>query len=137
MKKTQCVYRITNAKSGRTYIGSTHHFVQRKWRHLYDLKQWRHASRFMQRDYEKCGASAFFMEIVEVVSDQGLLLVREQHWIDLESPCYNSAKVAGSALGIKHRADVVQKNKERNTGFGNGNARLTTQDAEKSSCCWA
>ena len=55
MKRIQCVYRILNTKNGRSYIGSTVHFVQRKWRHFYDLKKGCHRSVFMQRDYAKCG----------------------------------------------------------------------------------
>lgn len=131
MQKIACVYRITNTSNGRTYIGSTIHFVQRKWRHFYDLKCGRHASAFMQRDYIKCGKEAFSIEMVERVLDLSNLINREQHWFDSTRPEYNSAKVAGSVVGFKHSAETTRKNKERNTGFGNGNAKISEPQAKE------
>lgn len=129
MSKIACVYRILNTTNGRTYIGSTIHFVQRKWRHFYDLNRGRHASAFMQRDFLKCGKDAFSIEIVERVSERSELINREQYWLDTTSPEYNSAKVAGTVFGIKHSTETVQRNRERNTGFGNGNTRVSEQQA--------
>lgn len=129
--KKHCVYIIRNSGNGRFYIGSTHNFAQRKRRHFYDLKKGKHASRFMQRDYAKCGEDAFAIEILESVETIGLLLEREQFWLDALRPQYNSALVAGSCLGVKHTDEVVQKNRERNSGFGNGNARITKEQVEE------
>lgn len=131
MTKIQCVYRIQNLQNGRSYIGSTVDFVQRKWRHFYDLKKDRHASVFMQRDYLKCGKSAFEIEIIERVDARNTLILREQFWLDTTQPEYNTAKIAASALGVRHSPEVVLKNKERNTGFGNGNSRITQTQANQ------
>ena len=131
MKKVSCVYRITNTANGRIYIGSTLDFAQRRRRHINDLRHGKHISRFMQRDYNKCGAASFSFEIVEIIDDHGLLLSREQHFLDVLMPAYNTAKIAGSCAGIKHRPEVVRGNKERNTGFGNGNAKVTLEQAEE------
>jgi len=131
MSKIRCVYKITNTANGRCYIGSTEDFTQRKWRHFYDLRHERHCSRFMQRDFSKCGRSHFEIEIIENVDVGCDLIEREQYWLDAVKPHYNSAKVAGSPAGVKHSAEAVRRNKERNTGFGNGNARITEAQAEE------
>jgi len=131
MTTVQCVYQILNTTNGRSYIGSTVNFVQRKWRHFYDLKNGRHASAFMQRDYRKCGRAVFEIAILEHVVQRSALIPREQYWMDTVQPAYNSAKVAASVLGVRHSPAVVLKNKERNTGFGNGNARVTEIQAKQ------
>lgn len=131
MKSKRCVYLIRNLVNGRIYVGSTINFPQRKWRHLYDLKKGKHCSRFMQRDFNKCGGDAFVIEVLEVVSETDDLIAREQHWLDTLQPPYNSAKIAGTVLGVKQPPEAVQKNRERNTGFGNGNARITHEDAKR------
>lgn len=131
MKAIHCVYQIFNTKNSRSYIGSTVNFSQRKRRHFNDLKKGCHSSVFMQRDYAKCGVEAFEIRVIEQVESPSNLIAREQFWIDSVKPEYNSAKIAGSTLGIKHSIEVVLKNKERNTGFGNGNARITQQHANQ------
>lgn len=131
MTRRCCVYQIKNLTNGRVYVGSTINFAQRKWRHLYDLKRGKHRSRFMQRDFNKCGSNAFVIEIIEDVSEVDNLIAREQHWLDTLQPPYNSAKLAGTVLGVKHPPEVVQRNRERNAGFGNGNARLTEEQADE------
>lgn len=85
----------------------------------------------MQRDYAKCGKDAFEISIVEIIGLRGDLIPREQFWLDEIKPEYNNAKVAASVVGVRHSAEVVQKNKERNAGFGNGNARITESQAKQ------
>lgn len=114
MKAIHCVYQIFNTKNSRSYIGSTVNFSQRKRRHFNDLKKGCHSSVFMQRDYAKCGVEAFEIRVIEQVELPSNLIAREQFWIDSLKPEYNSAKIAGSTLGIKHSIEAVLKNKERN-----------------------
>lgn len=127
---TPCVYEIRNSVNGRHYIGSSINARQRKNRHFRDLRRGVHRSVFLQRDYDKCGESNFEFKIIEAV-DRGALLVREQFWIDSTHPVYNNAKVAGNTLGVKHRPDVVEANRARAIGFGNGNARITPEMASQ------
>ena len=129
--KIRCVYQIRNVLNGRHYIGSTENFAQRKRRHFYDLEKGVHRSRFMQRDFIKCGMAAFDIYILEKVEAHEDLISREQYWIDTTSPNYNSAKIAGTVLGVKHSAESVRKNSERNRGFGNGNARISKDHADE------
>ncbi|WPH22298.1 GIY-YIG nuclease family protein [Variovorax paradoxus] len=131
MTKVRCVYQIRNLVNGRCYIGSTENFTQRKWRHFYDLGRGEHRSRFMQRDFSKCGRAAFVIEVVEQVDATQDLLAREQHWLDTSRPHYNSAKVAGSVVGVRRSPESVRRNRERNAGFGNGNSRITAAQAEE------
>jgi group I intron endonuclease len=123
MPCTPCVYEIRNMLNGRHYIGSSITPQNRKRRHFYDLRHSYHRSKFMQRDFDKCGESSFVFSILESTTAKDILS-REQYWIDSTAPVYNSAKIAGNTLGVKQSAITIEKNKLRNTGFGNGNAKI-------------
>jgi len=129
LPKCPCVYEIRNMKTDRHYIGSSINPAQRRRRHFLDLRLSRHRSVFMQRDFDKCGEHSFLFVVLEETTTD-VLLEREQYWMDLTNPPYNSAKVAGNSLGVKHRFDVVEANRRRNKGFGNGNAKVTPEVAE-------
>jgi len=131
MANIQCIYKIVNTKNSRCYVGSTINFVQRKWRHFYDLRKGRHTSIFMQREFSKHGRDIFEIEIIEIVERRDELIQREQFWLDALKPEYNNAKIAASVFGVRHSPKTILKNKERNTGFGNGNARITEEQAKQ------
>lgn len=120
-----CIYSIKNITNGKLYIGSALRFAQRKRRHLKDLRQMKHHSMFLQAAFNKYGESNFEFSILEIVPSADTLISREQHWIDTLRPKYNNSKTAGNTFGVKHRPEVVLKNKLRNTGFGNGNCKIT------------
>lgn len=125
--KNMGIYKILNTKNDQIYIGSSKNIRNRKNRHFNDLKNGVHRSIFLQRSYNKYGKDVFVFELIEYVMDENMLLKREQYWMDILKPKYNTEKVAGSSLGVKHRADVVMKNKERNSNFGNGNAKISKE----------
>ena len=132
------VYKIVNKINGRVYVGSSITLKQRRRRHLLDLKKGVHRARFMQRDFDKCGFQALEFTVIEEVVDLSTLLQREQHWMDTLKPVYNTERVAGSSLGVRHSKEIIEANRLRNSGFGNGNAKLTDElvqwgvDARKS-----
>lgn len=130
LPKNPCVYEIRNLINGRVYIGSTINPNQRRNRHFKDLRRGIHGSRFMQRDFIKCGEMAFSFKVLEIVSVESLLQ-REQHWLDFVVPPYNTARIAGSSLGVKQTPEVVEANRRRGTGFSNGNAKVTPEIAEQ------
>ena len=93
------IYKIINLNNGRIYIGSTSRFKTRAYAHNNDLIANRHLNRFLQNDYNKCGAEGFLFEIIEVVSGERKLRVeREQYhidqWYDNQKNCYNLVKQA-------------------------------------------
>jgi group I intron endonuclease len=57
------VYRITNLKNGRIYIGSTYHFEVRKSEHLGQLRANKHCNHFLQSDFRIYGEAAFSFEV--------------------------------------------------------------------------
>lgn len=62
------IYKITNIKNNRIYIGSAKMFKERYRQHFAALKSNKHSNYFLQADYNKCGFDAFIFEIIEVVS---------------------------------------------------------------------
>lgn len=125
------VYKIQNKVNGNTYVGSALSEKQRRRRHFKDLRNGKHHCKPLQRAYAKYGKEFFVFEVLELVDDPKGLISREQYWIDKLNPKYNICRIAGSALGVKHRKDVVLKNKARNSGFGNGNAKIKESDVNK------
>lgn len=94
------IYKITNAKNGRIYVGSTYMFKKRGPAHRSDLKANRHANTFMQSDFNKCGEDAFIFEVLEVVDgNEETRLICEQRYLDQffdnGKMCYNLEKKAG------------------------------------------
>ncbi|MEJ7807147.1 MAG: GIY-YIG nuclease family protein [Telluria sp.] len=96
------IYAITRNGSAECYIGSAVNITER-WRiHRRDLRNGKHHSRHMQRVHDKHGSGVLEYAILEHVDDRSQLIEREQIWLDRLHPAYNTAKVAGSCLGVKH-----------------------------------
>ena len=60
----------------------------------------------------KYGYSNFQLEILEYCEANNAV-EREQHYIDIYKPEYNTLKLAGSSLGYKHTEETLAKFKER------------------------
>lgn len=101
------IYKIEDNK-GRIYIGSSVDSRKRKNAHFLALKKGLHSSKKMQNVYNKYGVDFLKFEIIEHVEDSSLLIEREQFYIDSLIPWYNSAKIAGSPLGVKHSEETKQ-----------------------------
>ena len=67
-----------------------------RWRqHKTDLNNNRHHSIYLQRSWNKYGANAFYLLILEIVQDEEKLLEREQMHMDVKCD-YNMCKIASS-----------------------------------------
>ncbi len=91
------IYKITNKQNNRIYIGSTSCFKKRFKKHKNDLEMNRHTNMFLQNDFNKCGTSAFLIEILEVIKGtKEDRLKKEQFYIDQfydgRKQCYNLRK---------------------------------------------
>lgn len=119
VKKEQVIYVIINKVNGKRYIGSAINFKTRKVRHLSDLKNRKHHSRYLQNSYNKHGEENFEFKILEHVEDVKLLIETEQKWLDSERPEFNVCKVAGlnSHLGLKRSEETKKKISEALTGI--------------------
>ena len=101
------VYKIYHvAKANVFYIGSASGtmgkkacqlgFYNRFRRHLHYLEHNKHDSKYLQNVVNKYGIEGLRFEIIEVVdsTDRAYILEREQYYLDLLNPGYNSSKLA-------------------------------------------
>lgn len=109
------IYQIQNTKTGKRYIGSAVRIRNRWAVHRHGLVRGVHHSRHLQRAWDKHGPEAFEFTVLEFC-DKEDLICREQHWLDVGRPEFNSAKVAGSNLGVKHSAETRRKRSLLNIG---------------------
>jgi len=105
------IYKILNKQNNKFYIGSAVDLKSRKREHYYELKNNKHHSKYLQRSYNKYGDSSFSFEIIENCNID-CLLSKEQYYLDLLNPEYNSCKKAGSMLGFKFTEESKKKMSE-------------------------
>jgi hypothetical protein len=77
------VYRIfrVGGEQHECYVGSTTGRADRRYQHLWHLRNGSHHSPRLQAAWEKYGADLFRYEILEDVTDIGTLRLRERHWM--------------------------------------------------------
>lgn len=98
---TAGVYRITNLKSGKAYIGSSINLRGRKREHFADLRAGRHHNAPLQRAFLKVSEKRIAFEVLLLCRPEDAVWY-EQRAIDRLRPEYNICRIAGSALGRKH-----------------------------------
>jgi len=115
------IYKITNTKTNKVYIGSAVNIITRWYQHKTALNKNRHHSIKLQRSYNKHGKNNFIFEVIEK-TDIDELILKEQHYIDLFD-CYengyNCIPTAGNNFGMKHTDET--KEKLRKLALGNKN----------------
>src|SRR4249919_819452 len=103
------IYAIERLETGDLYVGSAVNLC-RRWRsHLSRLRKGSHHCRHLQRAWSLYGEPAFKFYVLERVESKDCLVAREQAYLDLFDPEYNSLKVAGSSLGFKHKPETIAK----------------------------
>lgn len=124
------IYVIIHRESGRQYVGSTKNILQR-WRgHAGDLNANKHHSSYLQNCWNKYGADAFQFDVL-VRCDLPDLLLWEQLCLD-NLPCvFNTSKVAGSPLGIKHTEEARRRMSDAHKGQVPGNKGKKHSDATR------
>jgi group I intron endonuclease len=86
-KKLMGVYTILNSINGKLYIGSSKD-IHRRWEaHRSHLKYGRHPNKHLQNAYNQYGKEAFTYTVLEEITNDEELIVREQHWIDTLDSC--------------------------------------------------
>ncbi len=94
------IYKITNLKTGKFYIGSSKQIERRWWEHKDNLKNNCHINPRLQHSWNFYGADQFEFNIIEDVIDETQLLIREQYYLDTFKPHikgigYNISDIAG------------------------------------------
>lgn len=112
-KDEKCgVYKITNIKNGKFYIGSSKNILRRWWEHRDGLNNNRHINKVFQNAWNKYGKDSFNMVILEECQES-LLLEREQHYLDTFLPYkgvgYNVSKIAGGGDTYGHLSEKEKK----------------------------
>ena len=107
------VYVIENTATGKVYVGSAVDFSRRQRQHFGDLRRGAHRSQRLQHSFNKHGEPAFKWWVAEEC-DPSRLIEREQWWLDMFEPWddakgYNISPTAASSLGIKRRAETIEK----------------------------
>ena len=108
------IYGILNKVSGKYYIGSAVNFSKRKSRHLKLLRENKHHSYLLQKEWDE---NLFDFIILEKVLGKELLTEREQWWIDNTNSFYNICKIASSSLGVKRTEETKEKVRQANLGL--------------------
>ena len=109
------IYIIRRTNSSECYVGSAVSILNRWSTHKWNLKRGAHHSTYMQNVFNKHGC-VFEYHVLELVEKAEDLIAREQFWIDLHKPVYNTAKVAGSTLGVKQSDEAKAKQSLAQTG---------------------
>ena len=106
------VYKITNNKSNKYYIGSTtQSFKSRCSQHLYELNSNIHCNTHLQRSFNKYGSKTFSFEILEICEKEQCV-IKEQYWMDYyksydHKKGYNILKYSNNSLGYKHTPETL------------------------------
>jgi hypothetical protein len=90
------VFYIGSASGSRNVKACQKGFYRRFLEHLYYLEHNKHDSKYLQNVVNKYGIEGLRFEIIEVVNstDRAYILEREQYYLDLLNPGYNSSKIA-------------------------------------------
>ena len=86
MPRIQVIYAITNALTGEVYVGSSTQIHSRWAEHKRELTGRRHKNALLQAAWERDGAAAFALSVIEVVRTREGMEVREQHYLDALRP---------------------------------------------------
>lgn len=105
------IYKITNLKNGKVYIGQSQNIYIRWKQHKSALKQGIHSNREMQKDWNKDSRS-FRWDVVEYC-DLNQLNKREKYWIDY----YNSIETGYNQGWVPFKRKEVKFPKRRYVGY--------------------
>jgi group I intron endonuclease len=111
------IYQIINKINGKRYIGSSKDLTKRKKDHFRLLRKNKHHGILLQYAYNKYGEHNFIFEII-LFCEITDLLYYEQKFLDTysKSKLYNTCRIAGSTLGIKHSEEANRAKSERQKG---------------------
>ena len=105
------MYRRTNLSNGKCYVGSSVD-IGRRVKNYFNHSFISNRNMLIHKALWKYGYSKFKFEILEYCG-KGVVIVREQYYMDLLKPEYNILKNAGSTKGYKHTEETLAKFRAR------------------------
>jgi group I intron endonuclease len=131
------VYKITNVKNGKFYIGSAKDIDRRWWEHKNDLKKNKHINPKLQHAWDFYGETNFDFIILENVIESELFK-REQFYLDMFKPYmrdigYNITPTAGGGDNFTHNPnkEKIIKNMTVANNFGHMHGKKHSEEAKE------
>ena len=119
------IYKITNLKNNKTYIGFTINEIQVRLRnHIRASRQNKKRHTYLHSAIRKYGEDLFIVEEIEYGDNKKLLKERERYWIEYFKPDYNLTKGGDGCLGYKHSNET----KSKITGCPKGAKQTLSED---------
>lgn len=109
----QGIYKITNVKNGKVYIGQSVDIEKRWAQHKRALELGTHHSTKLQNSYNRHLEDSFIYEIVEEVEDKAELNNKEQHYINMYNSIENGYNMIGVDLYGNLITDKILKEREK------------------------
>lgn len=103
------IYKIEDVVNGSCYVGGTKNLQSRRRQHFSDLKLGKSTSTKMQFDYDMLGRACFSFSVLEFVDDENELVEKEQKWLDILKPIYNTNEIAGRYIGDYARTEEANR----------------------------
>lgn len=98
--KKSGIYQLCSTVNNKVYIGSSLDLYRRINSHLKSLQQNKHENSHLQNHWNKYGECSLVVNIIELNISRGMLLQREQHYIDKYKDkwrqCFNTSTIAGT-----------------------------------------
>ena len=118
------IYKITNTKNNKIYIGSSVNVEKRKEKHFWMLKKGIHDNKFIQNSFNRDGSESFIFEIIEFCDFEELVDKENHYIIEFKSNNmkfgYNLCMVSDERKNIlsdKTKIQLSQYNLEKNNNF--------------------
>lgn len=123
------IYKITNIKTKKVYIGSSENLSKRLRDHKNDLISGIHKNFKLQNSWNKHGEENFTFEVILLCAQQDLIS-NEQMFIDFFSVerMYNICLIAGNTKGYKHTEEAKLKIGRRSLGNSHGKGRKISEE---------
>ena len=103
------IYKITNRKNNKCYIGSSINIKRKFEQHLYLLRKNKSHSILLQKAFNKYGEENFMFEIIDTCIPKYLFIL-EQYYVDNVNPDYNICKLDVSVpIGLKMSDETKKK----------------------------
>jgi len=119
------IYKITNLKNQKFYIGQSKDLNNREHSHFYRLGRNEHHNGILQKSFNKHGEENFIFEVLEEIDFDNFLNEREKYWLDFHGGL-NNKKIYNMKNPLTNEYSDYTKVKvskimlgENNPNFGN------------------